>query len=187
MSNKAKPLPMKAIQSGLVIDLSSRTGLRWLKRPLESFTDERAMKLWNTRYSGEEAGSLMVTNRGKSYFNIRINQKRYLLHRVVYALTTGSDPADMEIDHIDGNGLNNDPSNLRLATRTNNCHNQKISKSNSSGAKGVYWCKKTMKWHSRIKTNKKNLNLGHFACLSEAAAAYEKAAKELHGEFARFA
>lgn len=185
MSNKAKPLPMDIIREALELDPTSKTWLRWKKRPLGSFADERVMKLWNTKYSGEEAGSLMAASTMKSYFVIKINQKKYLLHRIVYALATGSDPADMEIDHVDRNGLNNNPLNLRLATRANNCHNQKIRKSNSSGAKGVYWCKRTMKWHSRIKTNKKNLNLGRFACLSEAAAAYEKAAREIYGEFAR--
>ena len=89
------------------------------------------------------------------------------------------------IDHVDGNTLNNQKSNLRICTQSQNCRNQKIGKSNTSGYKGVSYNKGQGKYNSRIKFNKKSIHLGCFVNLKDAARAYNSAAVKYHGEFAK--
>jgi hypothetical protein len=94
-------------------------------------------------------------------------------------------PADAQIDHIDGNKLNNQRVNLRFCTRTQNACNGKSRKNSSSKYKGVNFDKQTGRWLARIQMNKKQKNLGRFDNEVDAAIAYNKMATELHGVFAR--
>lgn len=63
--------------------------------------------------------------------------------------------------------------------------NRRRSIANSSGAKGVYWNKRNRKWHAQITHNHRKIHLGYFANLAAAAAAYESAARGLHGDWCR--
>lgn len=102
------------------------------------------------------------------------------MHRVI------AGPADgKEVDHIDGNGLNNRKSNLRQATASENRRNQRLSKANSSGLKGVSWNKRESVWEAYIRVDGKKKSLGSFSNVDEAHAAYCRAAERFHGEFAR--
>lgn len=74
--------------------------------------------------------------------------------------------------------------NLRLATKQQNNHNCGPRKQNITGYKGVHWRKDKHKFQARIQADKKNHLLGYFNSAQEAALAYNKAAKRLHGEFA---
>lgn len=87
------------------------------------------------------------------------------------------------LDHIDGNGLNNQKSNLRLATISQNQANKTKYKNNTSGYKGVDLIKN--RWRACIQINKKQTYLGLFKTPTEAAAAYNNKAIELYGEYAR--
>ncbi len=89
----------------------------------------------------------------------------------------------LEIDHIDGNGLNNRRSNLRVCTRSQNLMNMRKSKG-SSKYKGVHWRKDSKKWRAYIMLNYKQTHLGFFNDETEAAKAYNDKAKELFGRFA---
>jgi hypothetical protein len=90
------------------------------------------------------------------------------------------------VDHRDGDGLNNQRSNLRKCTHAQNMQNRIVRQSNNtSGFKGVTWDKGHNKWRSMINKDNKRSHLGYFTCLIKAAKAYDRAAKELHGEFAR--
>lgn len=101
------------------------------------------------------------------------------MHRVIMAA-----PALMFVDHIDGDGLNNTRSNLRLATSEQNARNRRMS-IKKRGVKGVYWHKRIGKWQASIMVDKKSSHLGYFDTQEDAAAAYDAAATELHGEFAK--
>jgi hypothetical protein len=91
----------------------------------------------------------------------------------------------MEVDHHDGNGLNCQRINLRIATHAENQRNQRLTKQNTSGFKGVGWNKRDKAWQARIKVNGKLKHLGYFSDPVDAYAAYCKASAEMHGEFGR--
>ncbi len=89
-----------------------------------------------------------------------------------------------DIDHIDGNRLNNQRGNLRLATRSQNAANSKVPSNNTSGSKGVAWNEATHSWRAHIKVHEKLIYLGLFDTVKAAAFAYKIAAKRYFGEFA---
>jgi hypothetical protein len=90
--------------------------------------------------------------------------------------------AEQQVDHINGNGLDNRRENLRICTRSQNQHNRKKGQRNSSGFKGV--SKKGNKWQANIGRDRKQIYLGIFDTPDAAHEAYVKAAKDIHGEFA---
>lgn len=93
-------------------------------------------------------------------------------------------PDGMEVDHINGDRLDNRRANLRLCTRSQNQHNKGAQANNTSGFKGVQFYKRTGKWHAKIKLHGKERHLGYFATAAQAAEAYNRAAFEIHGDFA---
>jgi hypothetical protein len=113
--------------------------------------------------------------------SVRQNGKsrRIYMHRAIMGAAKGQ-----QVDHIDGDGLNNCRYNLRLATAAENQHNARRRIDNISGYKGVYWKMAQRKWCSQIQLNGKNQYIGLFICPIEAAHAYDRKAIELHGEFA---
>ncbi len=106
-------------------------------------------------------------------------QITYLMHRFIMDC-----PPGMLTDHEDGDGMNNDCSNLRNCTRSQNNSNQHRAKKGSiSGHKGIYWHKGAKKWCAEVNVNKKKYYLGLFKNKLDAVEAYNAKAKELHGEF----
>ena len=110
----------------------------------------------------------------------RINGKYILfyMHRVIM------NPGSLCTDHIDGDGFNNQRENLRICTHTQNGMNQTI-KGGTSQYKGVYYNKNAKKWQSGIRKDRKTFYLGYFHDEAEAAKAYDEAAKELFGQYAK--
>lgn len=133
--------------------------------------------------AGDIAGHI-VKGGNTSYFRVWVFGRKYFVHQIIACLMTGSWP-DKNIDHKDGNGLNNKWSNLRMATRAQNSMNSKRYSNNLSGYKGVTLFMGKY-WMSRIKVNGKQTFLGYFKTAEAAHTAYCKAAQELHGEFANF-
>ena len=91
---------------------------------------------------------------------------------------------NQEVDHINGNRLDNRKINLRLATRRQNCMNRPKQKNNTSGYKGVFWQPQLNRWWARIKIDGEYLSLKTYKTKEEAAVAYDKAAFKNYGEFA---
>lgn len=101
------------------------------------------------------------------------------MHRLLINASEG-----MEVDHKDGNGLNNQKSNIRLATRSQNRMNRPKQSRNTSGFKGVSWDKTHKIWMAYITLNNVQKNLGYFKSKEDAYKAYCKAGIKYHKEFA---
>ena len=93
-----------------------------------------------------------------------------------------SPPDNMEVDHINGDKLDNRKENLRVCTHRENGKNQKISINNTSGYKGVFANHKN--WQAVIGVDGKPIYLGTYPSPEKAAEAYDVAAKKYHGDFA---
>lgn len=110
------------------------------------------------------------------------NRKFIYMHRVITNASNG-----MDVDHINGNGLDNRKENLRICTTEQNMANQKKRINNTSGYKGVSYHKHRTsykKWQARLNINKKLVTVGYYATPEEAARAYDEAAKKYKGQFA---
>ena len=94
-------------------------------------------------------------------------------------------PAGAIVDHIDGNGLDNQRCNLRLVTPRENAINAAKRRGCSSRYRGVDWCDVAKRWRARIYPGGKTVNLGLFEAEIDAALAYDRAARQLYGAFAR--
>ena len=106
-------------------------------------------------------------------------EKHSLIHRFIL------NPKDNEeIDHIDGNRLNNQKSNLRLATSSQNKINRGPRGDNKSGFKGVSWHRQRERWAVRLMINGKYQHLGLFTDIREAAKIYNEHALNHYGEYA---
>lgn len=108
-------------------------------------------------------------------------KQHVVMHRVLLNPLPGFD-----VDHVDGNGLNNQRSNMRVATRQQNIANKRISSRNTSGFKGVSLHRASGKWQVFLRIpNGKNKNLGNYETREEAARVYDDAARKWNGQFAR--
>ena len=102
------------------------------------------------------------------------------MHRQIMNTSRG-----IQTDHQNSNGLDNQRSNLRICTHSQNIRNQhKDFKETSSKYKGVYFKKSLGKWVTQIGQNFERIYLGCFSNEVDAALAYDKKAKELFGEYA---
>jgi len=129
----------------------------------------------NGSKSGTIAGSPMKTNCGKTYWRITINGMQYLAHRLAWFYINKSWPDD-QIDHIDGNGLNNNINNLRSVTGLENHRNKRKLSTNKSGFCGISWNKQCNKWIALIKDNNgKRVYLGLFIDKNDAILARKNA------------
>jgi len=112
-----------------------------------------------------------------------MNRQKLRASRIIWKLVTGDDPS-AQVDHKNLNRADNRWCNLRLGTNAQNQWNRGVGRANTSGFKGVHR-RPSGRYQARIGTHGSRINLGHFPTPEGARAAYAKAAKRLHGEFAR--
>lgn len=136
-----------------------------------------AVKARGTHYAVRQ----ITIRSGNKQKNIERKQKMIYMHREIMK---NKFEKDEDIDHINGNGLDNRRCNLRSCTRSENLMNQKKTRG-SSKYKGVYFYKITKKWRTVIMLDGQQIHLGYFNNEIEAAKAYNKAAIEYFGKFAR--
>lgn len=134
------------------------------------------------RKAGEVAGCIGSSG----YYRISIDNKSYLAHRLAWLYVYGRFP-DGLLDHWNTNKLDNRIKNLRDCTHSTNHQNQHCKSNNILKCKGVSYYPDRPKtpYLARIKVNGAQKNLGRFATQEAAKAAYDKAALEGFGEFAR--
>jgi hypothetical protein len=162
---KSIPLPpLQEIQKRLALSASSPSGLIWIEK------GTRGIK------PGDVAGKRNING----YWQVRFKKKSYYAHRLIYYIKTGVDPLSKEVDHIEGLSQ---PLKVRLATSQENNYNLKKRVNSKSKYKGVR--AKREKWQAGIHADGRYKNLGVYKDEISAAKAYNKAALELFGEFAR--
>lgn len=163
-----------------LIDYDPETGkLYWKERPERLFTSSRMWKSWNSRYAGKEAFTAYLNG----YKQGMIFYSTLYAHRVAWAIFYGEWPED-QIDHINCDRSDNRIKNLRGASLTENNRNTLISSNNTSGVKGVSMAR-SGRWVAKIRDGNKNIHLGTFDSIDEAAEAYSCANLKYHGSFSR--
>lgn len=156
---------------------------------------ERLQELFSVRHDGalirnvrvweHQAGAVAGGIHLGRYVRVCVDGSLVLAHRIVWALTYGEWPA-LFVDHINGNGLDNRPINLRLATNSQNLQNRDKPAHNTSGIKGVY-ARPNGKWIALIRIGGRLKALGTYTDREDARAAYNNAAAFHFGEYARAA
>jgi len=162
-----------------------KTGaLYWRERLPDSFqsgarSPEHECRIWNAKYAGREAFTATTKSGHKRG---RINGVGLLAHRAIWAIWYGEWPAGL-VDHRNLDPADNRLENLRLATKRQNGCNRRAQ--GTSPYLGVGWHKAAGKWKSAISVNNKTIHLGLFEDEVAAALAYDRAADNFHGDFAR--
>ncbi|WP_223996484.1 HNH endonuclease [Burkholderia gladioli] len=130
-----------------------------------------------------------------SRFSWRLNSYGYAITNIaredgsrtaiaMHRMIVGRDIGDLQVDHINGDRLDNRRANLRLCSFTENTRNRGMHKNNKSGFKGIY--AKRSRWVAAIKLNYRRIYLGAYPTPEEAHEVYCLWADMLHGEFANY-
>jgi hypothetical protein len=143
--------------------------------------------VWRVNYFPDLVGKRAGHLRQDGYITINKCGQKMLAHRVAYCLHYGQDPGNYFVDHIDGNPSNNDPSNLRLATHTENMRNvRRLRTNNKSGKHGVRFVtvNGVQYWKAEIFVASRAMHLGSYGTKEEAIAARQVAERFVYGDFA---
>lgn len=164
-----KPLPSAEVLRA-ILRYDAPTGrLFWRERA-------EAGRGWAVQYAGRPAG-------GASNGIMRVRLAGYgslLAHRVIWKMAHGTEPP--EIDHVNGNPLDNRLDNLREASHSRNCSNRGP-RQRASGFRGV--TRQGRRWRATIQVDGRWMSLGSFDDPAAAHAAYRRAAQDHFGAFAR--
>lgn len=136
---------------------------------------------WVARGPGIKPGKLAGSRSAGGYWVVKVNRIGYAAHRLAWFLSTGQWP-DGEIDHINGNPLDNRLCNLRVVDRAGNSQNRWKAHSDhaSCGLLGVTWNKQHRRWQAKIVANKVRHHIGYFDDPVVAHRAYMAKKAELH-------
>jgi len=142
----------------------------------------KIIKLTKNQFAQVDDSDFKELNKHKWYctsagYAVReVKGKTLLMHRV---LLDAQKPFD--VDHIDGNPLNNQRENIRIVTHAQNTQQRvHLNKNNSSGVTGICWWKRDGKWRARIYVNGKEIHLGLFAKKEDAITARKDAEKKYY-------
>ena len=144
-------------------------------------------ELYWKKYAGQraikdsEAGSY---DKHSGYSKIKFRGKHYLVHRIIWALHYGVWPSK-DLDHINGFKADNRIENLREVTHQQNCVNRPKNCNNTSGFKGVIYCKASGKYRARIGIDGNRVCLGYYTTPEQASRIYEQTADEWFGTYRR--
>lgn len=152
--------------------------LYWRKRPRHHFRTERGWRTFNSQKAGKAAGCPSETKWGW-YHKVRLDKRLHNAHRLIWILVNGEIPDGMEIDHQDGDGLNNRLDNLRLVTSSGNKKNRALSRGSVSGYPGVYWVERLGGWVAQLWSEGTYYHLGTHTTLESAVAARKAKQVEL--------
>jgi hypothetical protein len=137
----------------------------------------------NFTSGGSIAGSKVGSKNDQGYEQVQIDGKKHKVHRLVFLYHYGYLPKN--IDHINGFRDDNRIENLRKCSRSQNQMNEKLRPNNTSGIKGVSWCKSAERWRARVQAYGQVKYVGNFKSRAKAEQAVKDARLELHGEFSR--
>lgn len=118
----------------------------------------------------------------QGYESFLFNCERYATHRIIFIYHRGDISSNCEIDHKDGNTLNNKIDNLRLSVRKQNVRNSSLQSNNTSGIKGVSWNKDRNVWMARLGSGKNRIEKS-FKNIDDAEKFLRSLRIQLHGEF----
>jgi len=153
-------------------------------RELFDYNPTTGLLTWKEKRNGMRSSRVAGTKMQQGYVRLRVDGIDYLAHRLIWLYVNGHFPSDF-IDHINGDVSDNRIANLREATDAQNKRNRAKLANNKSGYKGVYFHKRSGKWRAKIASGGFQQTIGSFPTPQEAHAAYCRAAKLLHGQFAR--
>lgn len=119
----------------------------------------------------------------RNYLSVEYKYKSYRIHRIIWEMFYGKIPSKMQIDHIDGNTLNNKVENLRVVDNSDNQKNCGIRKDNKSGFPGVFWAFRIKRWETYITSKGKRYYLGVFKNKEEAIRVRKEAEKKYNFHF----
>lgn len=123
----------------------------------------------SSKYSRAEIGSVAGSKDKDGYIIVRVKRQTSSIHRIVWVYHNGAVPDGMEIDHIDGDILNNRIENLRVVSRSVNTRNQRKRSDNTTGVCGVTFLKDRGKFRAQVC----GVKIGQFDTIIEAANAVE--------------
>ena len=126
----------------------------------EIFSYEDGNLIWKQSIGKRISVGQIAGRKNNQYRMIGLMGNGYMAHRLIFMFHHGYFPK--EVDHIDGNKLNNRIENLRAASHSDNLKNQKLKSSNTSGQKNVGWAKREQKWRVRLTINGKDKHIGYF-------------------------
>lgn len=129
-----------------------------------------------------KVGSIAGSIGSSGYIYLEINGNRYRAHRVAWLYIHGKF-SEYQLDHINHDRADNSINNLREVTNKENSYNSSIRSDNTTGYKGVSLDSRSNRYRAYITIDGKQKSLGYYSTAEEAALAYNRASKELFGEY----